>query len=177
MSNKKSLFSLIVVALILVLGIGYAVVSSVNVIIGGVANVANSDLKIEITDVEAVSSVDGKEVDFTNTLTDKNLTSDFTLNGMELDETVTITYTITNNEVDVDAALTLAEGVTLTNSNPEHFEVNYQIQDGTTDLVNSDKTMTVILTVKLIQTPIDEADNSTDVEVTFTATPSETEKA
>ena len=173
MKNKKSLLSLSLLALVLVLGVGYAVVSSVSVKLGGTANVANSDLNVEITNAVATTNVDEKVVDFTHELSDNNLTSDFTLNDMVLDEIVTITYTVTNNETDVNATLALAESVVLTNSNPEHFEVDYEISDATTDLENADNTMTVVLTVKLIKTPVDSASNSTRVGVTFTASPSE----
>ena len=171
MKNKNSLLSLGILVLVLFLSVGYAVVSSVYVSIEGTANAAGADLNVEITDAVAVTNISEKTVDFNHVLSDSNLTSNFTLNNMTLGEIVTITYTVTNNETDVDAVLSLASGVTLSNSNPNYFNVNYEITDASTDLENNDKTMTVVITVELIKTPVSEENSSTTVGLTLTASP------
>ena len=171
MRSKKSFLSLGILALVLFLGVGYAVVSSVYVNLGGTANAAGSNLNVEITNAVATTNISEKTVDFNHVLSDSNLTSNFTLNNMTLGEIVTITYTVTNNETDVDAVLSLASGVTLNNSNPDYFRVDYEITDSTTDLENNDKTMTVVVTVELIKTPVTEENSSTTVGLTLTASP------
>ena len=171
MRSKKSFLSLGILALVLFLGVGYAVVSSVYVNLGGTANAAGADLNVEITNAVATTNISEKTVDFNHVLSDSNLTSDFTLNNMTLGEIVTITYTVTNNETDVDAVLSLASGVTLNNSNPDYFKVDYDITDATTDLENNDKTMTVVVTIELIKTPVTEENSSTTVGLTLTASP------
>ena len=163
MRNKKSFLTLGIIVLVLFLGVGYAVVSSVYLNIAGTANVANSELKVEITNVEAETNMTDKTLDFSNVLSNNNLTSNFTLKNMSLNELVTITYTVTNNEKDVDAIISAIDGVDLTNSNPDCFDVNYQITDNETDLENNDKTMEVVVTVELIKTPLNDDDSTTNV--------------
>ena len=136
MRNKKSILSLGIIVLVLFLGVGYAVVSSVYLNISGTASVANSELNVEITNAVATTNVASKTVDFSHQLSNKNLTSNFTLNEMELGEKVDITYTVTNNENDVDAELA-SSGVAISNTNPDHFRVSYVITDSITDLANS----------------------------------------
>ena len=171
MRSKKSFLTLGIIVLVLFLGVGYAVVSSVYLNIGGTASVANADLKVEITNVVATTNIADKTLNFTNQLSNKNLDSNFTLNGMELNEKVTITYTVTNNETDVDAEIKLASGVELTNSNADFFDVNYAIPDSVTDLASGDKTMEVVVTVELVQTPVTEEEGTTTVGLKLAAIP------
>ena len=171
MKSKKSFLSLGIIVLVLFLGVGYAVVSSVYLNIGGTASVNDQDLNVEITNAVASTNIAEKTVDFTHVLSNKNLTSNFTLNEMVLNEVVTITYTVTNNEIDVDAQLALASVVELSNSNSDYFDVDYEITDNETDLENNDKTMEVVVTVGLIKTPVTEENSSTTVGLTLTASP------
>ena len=172
MDNKKYFLSLLLIVLVLFLGVGYAVVSSVYIKTGGTANVSDYELNVEITNAVASTNVTDKTVDFSHVLSNKNLTSNFTLNGMTLGEVVTITYTVTNNEKDVDTKLSSKE-VVLVNSNSDYFNVSYNITDSKTDLANGDKIMTVDVIVELIKTPVTEENGSTMVDLTITASPYE----
>ena len=51
MINKKILLSLSVVAIILILGVGYAVVNTVDITLGGTASVADAPIKVGIENV------------------------------------------------------------------------------------------------------------------------------
>ena len=62
MKNKKSLITLGIIVLVLFLGVGYAVVSSVYVNIGGTANAAGSNLNVEITNAVATTNISEKTV-------------------------------------------------------------------------------------------------------------------
>lgn len=163
MKNKKSLLSLGLLALVLVLGVGYAVVSNVNLTIGGSATVEDAQLKVSFKSVD-VTKTGSAEV--TNTLTEGAISDTFTITKMTLNETVTLTYTVKNEETDVVA--TLAEKVALTNDNEDYFEASYKIDDAN---IAAGGTTTVTVTVKLIKTPVTTAQGTGNFSVTLEAAP------
>lgn len=147
MKNKKSLLSLGLVALVLVLGVGYAVVSSVGLTFGGSANVADATLRVDIKSVDDVKT----NATVTHTLGAGHAVSDtFTITGMTLNEEVKMTYTIDSHEEDVEA--TIKEKVALTNSDTTHFSASYEITKDTVGPKTGEAT--VVVTVKLIKTPV-----------------------
>ena len=147
MKNKKSLLSLGLVALVLVLGVGYAVVSSVGLTFGGSANVADATLRVDIASVADVKT----NATVTHTLGTSHAASDtFTITGMTLNEEVKMTYTIDSHEDDVEA--TIKEKVALTNSDTTHFSASYEITKATVGPVSGEAT--VVVTVKMIKTPV-----------------------
>lgn len=163
MKNKKSLLSLGLLALVLVLGVGYAVVSAVGYKFDGTATVADSEINV---------TIDAAEDDATHATVNHNgfqagdREASFTITGMALNETVNITYTVKNNETDVKAKL--AEKVALTNSNEEFFTASYEIVDA--ELDPSEETQ-VVVTVTLHQTPIDQADATAEINFELEAQP------
>ena len=163
MKNKKSLLSLVIFALVLILGVGYAVVSSVDLTIGGTAGVKNASLKV---DFESVADTKTSGATIRHTLTTCADKDTFTITDMELNETVTMEYTVANHETDVKAKLT---GVELTNSNEQYFEVSYKINGETIDANNG--TTTVTVTVKLVKTPVNDEQGETTVSLTLNAAP------
>ena len=164
MKKKKSLLSLGILALVLVLGVGYAVVTAVDLTFGGKATVADAVIKVDIENANAVPTGTATT---THTWTENShATADtFTITGMALNETVTITYTLMNHETDV--AANIAEKVELTNTNSEYFDATYTIDD---DTIAAQGTGTVTVKVKLKKTPVDKAYNSTTVNFSVEAT-------
>ena len=162
MKKRKSLLSLGILALVLVLGVGYAVVTAVDLTFGGKATVADAVIKVDIENAEADSTGDATT---THTWTQHATSDSFTITGMALNETVTITYTLKNHETDVVA--NIAEKVALTNSNSEYFEVTKTIDDPT---IAAEGTGTVTVKVKLKKTPVDSTYNSTTVNFSVEAT-------
>ena len=163
MKNKKSLLSLVIFALVLILGVGYAVVSSVDLTIGGTAGVKNASLKV---DFESVADTKTSGATISHTLTQHAKEDEFTITDMVLNETVTMEYTVANHETDVDADLT--EKIALSNNNPEYFEVSYKINGNE---IKAGGTTTVTVTVKLVKTPVTEAQGKTTVSLTLNAAP------
>ena len=102
MKNKKSLLGLGLLALVLVLGVGYAVVSQVSLTIGGTATVASSNLKVKFinptTTGGAGTTVAAVENDLKATISVTGLT--------EVGQVATATYTIENSEKDLKAKIT-----------------------------------------------------------------------
>ena len=152
MKNKKSLLSLGLLALVLVLGVGYAVVNTVVLTFNGKATVANADLKVAITGVTS-----SKNENVVKSFTDK--TGTFEVSNMTLEETVTFTFTVKNNETDVTAELTENTAVT---GNNDYFEASYVIKNG--DSIAPGGTATVEVTVRMKKTPVTEANGTATFE-------------
>ena len=164
MKNKKSLLSLVLFALVLILGVGYAVVSSVDLTIGGSATVKNADLKVDIASVQDTKT---GTATVTHTLGAGHVKQDtFTIKDMELNETVTMTYTIDNHETDVNA--TIAEQVALDNDNENYFTATYTIDNAN---VPAGGTTTVTVTVKMIKTPVTQQQGTANISFTVAASP------
>ena len=165
MKKKKSLLSLGILALVLVLGVGYAVVSAVDLTFGGKATVADAVIKVDIENAAAVSTGGKATTSHTWTANSHATADTFKITDMVLNETVTITYTLKNHETDV--AANIAEKVELSNDNPEYFEASYNIDDNT---IAANGTGTVTVTVRLKKTPVVNTYNTANIGFTVEAT-------
>ena len=163
MKNKRSLLSFGLIALILVLGVGYAAVNGVDLTINGTATAQTSDLKVSFKKVDAESTGAAK---IENTVRDVEDT--FTITDLALNETVTLTYTVQNKETDVAAVL--SEKTALTNSNKTYFNATYTIDDAN---IAAGGTTTVTVTVTLIKTPVKAEDNAATFNLVLAANPAQ----
>lgn len=163
MKNKKSLLSFGLLALVLVLGVGYAVVSSVNLDISGTAKVKGTDLKVSFNGTTTVSSADK----VTATATDGTLNATIAVKDLTLNEAVTATYTIKNEETDVNASVVKAS---IENDKSAYFEVTTDV-DSSAKTIDAAGTGTVTVTVKLIKTPVADTDSTATIKVNLTASP------
>lgn len=163
MKNKKSLLSFGLLALVLILGVGYAVVSSVGLSIDGTAKVASSNLKVSFNGTTDVSS-DEKVI---ATATDGTLSATIAVTNLTLNESVTATYTIKNTETDVNAEVIKAS---IENDKSTYFQVTTDVDDSA-KTVTAGGTTTVTVTVKLIKTPVEDADSTANITVNLTASP------
>lgn len=168
MKNRKSLLSVALVVLILVLGVGYAVVSSVGLSITGNAGTLeeNSALRVSFTDVTEPSGfVKSTAIDANDATKGSFTVGDLSRIG----DTATVTYTITNGESDVKATL---GDITVTNSNEEYFDVTAAYASGfaaNTSELGAGASTTVIVTVRLDKTPT--TAKTANIGVSFTASP------
>ena len=164
MKNKKSLLSLGLLALVLVLGVGYAVVQTQNLTIGGTASVTDSTLKVSFEGTTDTSD-DTKVI---ATATKGSLTADIQVTGLTaIGDTATATYTIQNLEQDLAAAITKEE---IENNKGEFFEVTTSVDNSATTIAKN-STGTVTVTVKLIKMPIESTDSTASITVKLLATP------
>lgn len=161
MRNRKSLLSISIFALILVLSVGYAVVSFVDLTIDGTASAATENIDVSFKSASPSSG------DVRGTVTDGSLTATLTASNLTLNNPVTVTYTIQNKETDVDAEI-LEQ--TLENSNSQYFSVSTDVKT-TAKTCAKKSTCDVKVTVTLIKTPVNAADNSTEIDITLRATP------
>lgn len=163
MNRKKTLYGLGLLALILVLGVGYAAVSEVTLNIDGSATVASEALKVSFNGVTDTED-DGKVV---ASSTDNSLNASIQVTNLTLNEAVSATYTIKNQETDVDANVIKKQ---ISNDKPEFFEVTTSVDDSA-ETITAGGTGTVTVTVKLIKTPIETSDSTANIEIDLTASP------
>jgi len=162
MRNKKSLLLLALFALIMAMGIGYAVVSSVTLTINGEASTVDAgDVKVVFT-----ADTDKSSNNVVPTVTDGAITASFTASGFEkIGDEETVTFTIENREVDLSADV----AVPVITNDSDYFTVTTDWDD-TVNLVAGDDT-TITVTVTLTAVPIEEADSTADFTITLDATP------
>lgn len=163
MKNKKKFYVVGLLVFVLVLGIGYAAVSTVGLNIDGTASVKSENLKVSFNGVTEVSE-EGKVV---ANSTDNSLDATISVSDLTLNEIVTATYTIKNEETDVNANITKK---TITNDKEEFFEVTTSVDESPTT-VDANGTAKVTVTVKLIKTPIEAGDSTANIQIDLDANP------
>ena len=162
MKNRKKMITTALIVLVLLLGVGYATVSSVNLNINGTANAETKELQVFYDGVNSGTSDKVTAI----SSPDKARTATFTVENMTLDETVTMTFEVKNYEKDVNA--TLAAPSVTQNTKQEYFQVTTSC-DKTT--LNAGDTATITVNVKLIKTPVTDEAGSTTVTVAMSASP------
>lgn len=165
MKKKKSLLSLGIIALILVLGVGYAVVNQVGLTFGGTATAGNADIKVDIESV-TVNKNDESSVVVENTLKAHDKEDTFTITGMKLGETVGFVYTIMNHETDVVAQI--EEAAAISNTNTNNFTVTVSRKNDFTTLQPGESNE-VYVTVTLTKTPLTDNEGKTTITYTLNA--------
>lgn len=162
MKNRKKMITTALIVLVLLLGVGYATVSSVSLSINGTANAESKELQVFYDGVNSGTSTKVTAI----SSPDKARTATFTVENMTLNETVTMTFEVKNYETDVNA--TLAAPSVTQNTNEEYFQVTTSC-DKTT--LNAGDTATITVNVKLIKTPVTDEAGSTTVTVAMSASP------
>ena len=162
MKNRKKMITTALIVLVLLLGVGYATVSSVSLNINGTANAETKELQ------EFYDGVNSGTSDKVTAISspDKERTATFTVENMALDETVTMTFEVKNYETDVNA--TLAAPSVTQNTNRDYFQVTTSCDKTTW---NAGDTATITVNVKLIKTPVTAEAGSTTVTVGMAASP------
>lgn len=163
MKNKKKFYVVGLLVFVLVLGIGYAAVSTVGLNIDGTASVKSENLKVSFNGVTEVSD----EEKVVANSTDNSLDATISVSDLTLNEIVTATYTIKNEETDVNANITKK---TITNDKEEFFEVTTSVDESPTT-VDANGTAKVTVTVKLIKTPIEADDSTANIQIDLDANP------
>ena len=174
-NNKKRIQALIVILIaVITLGIGYASISAINLIINGNATASVDQNNF---DVHFVSTADTPSLTGNVTPTGSASISQqdskvalFDVGGLtKVGDYAIATYTIINNSNGIGAELSLD----LTNSNPEYFKVTETVTD---NILQAGDTTTGTIKVEMIKTPID-TNVTTSVTGTLTATPMENAEA
>ena len=170
MKRKTGILGVLIA--ILLIGIGYAAISTVNLVITGNGTISPSQdsFKVVYTNV-TVTSKNPNTITVTPDAisTDGDVTTGFTVTGMsKKDDTVTLTYTITNKSPDLKASLAAP---TLTNTNSTYFSVSSELATAAPVVLTANgATTTQTVTVTAIKTPVT-ADETATVTTTVVATP------
>lgn len=170
MKSKNSRLALGIVALILFLGVGYAVVSGTTLTLTGTASTANTTLNV--TYVENSFAEIGKASNSNATVTNASgsptdTVATFTVENLSFKgDYVEFSYNIINNEKDVDANVV----VTNTTGETDYFEITTSIDETAQTLTKAGGTYTMTVRVTLADMPIEEEDSSTTFTVTIGAT-------
>ena len=168
--KQLNIFIFILIGFI-VLGVGYAAINNVNLIINGTGSVtatqSNFDVRFLDIDGHRPSILPGSP-NTVNVLNDAIATFDVSTLSKKGD-TATATIDVKNESNGVGARI----GLNLTNSNDTYFKVTEHIAD--TELQAGDIT-TVTITIEMLKTPIS-ADEITSITATLTASPIENSSA
>ncbi len=177
MKNRKNMFILAIVALVLVLGVGYALVSSTTLTINNAtASAADSTLKVVYDGNNSATTTKLTTV----TAADDSTSATFTITGMVLNEEIPVEFEIKNKETDVNANVNYP--TTFTNSNATNFDAKlyykscaladsctYSEWTSGAKTLNAQAVATLKVVVKLKQTPVTNEQSSTTINVSYTA--------
>lgn len=180
MKSKKTLMGMVLLIGVLVLGIGYAAISTINLQINGTAKAAaDGNFVVEFDEANLPTTPDNylksitlsESVDGEGESSGINDIATFSVEGMTAKgDTQTIVIPVTSS-MEEDLQATLAVG-TVSNDNPEYFNVTAAITaDEASVLNNTTKTSSVTVTVELIKTPL-ESEEVANISIPLTATPS-----
>ena len=166
--NKKKLqIVLLVLIAVLTLGIGYASITAINLIINGngTASAVQENFQVYFTNS---SITDGKG---TVSIDEDDATIGyFDITGLsKIGDYAEATYTVLNNSNGVGADISLQ----LTNSNNEYFKVTETVADSQ---LQAGDTTTATVKVEMIKTPLNDT-VSTTITATLKATPLENDTA
>ena len=144
--NKKNIqiFLLVLIA-VLTLGIGYASITAVNIIINGngTVTVTQENFKVSFTEANITTGSGTASID-----EDDATIAYFDVSGLsKVGDKAVATYTVKNESNGIGAYIQ----ITLTSTNQEYFRVSEKIFDN--QLQAGDET-TVTMTVEMIKTPI-----------------------
>ena len=161
MRSRNSFKLIILLALVLCLGVGYAVVNSVSLSITGTAGAGSETIDVSFNGTKTVSNTTKGSASVTAGAT----TATFTASNMTINETITFTYTVQNKETDVAADVSLSSS-----GSNDYFTVTVS---PTSTTIQPSSTSVVTVVVKMIKTPISSSNNSASFTVTLNAVPNE----
>lgn len=175
MRNKKSLLSLGILALVLVLGVGYAAISEQVLNITGTAESDDRTIEVhfkEVTDSESsylTIEANGEITDETN--------ATITVTGLsEEGDNASVTYSIANEDVNLEANVT-PEVVSVLSEQGEDLSAYYQVTFENAPVVIGKSAGTnpgmeeITVRVTLTKVPITEDESKANNVIKITATP------
>ena len=172
-SENKKFFqiSLFIFIAVVILGIGYAVVTSIQLLVNGTTTISPDQKKFKVhfvsadkisgsSGVSVISSIDSN--DDTKAL--------FSITGLsKKGDNATAVYKVKNDSKKIGTKISLD----LTNSNSNYFKVTETIMD---NKLQAGETTTVLVKVEMIRTP-SEGEVKTDISAKLKAEPIDNDKA
>jgi len=178
MKKKKSLLSLAILALVLVLGVGYAAISGQTLTISGTATTETSTLAVYFKEAKAATNL-SDDVTASGTIGagEKPLTATITVSGLnEINDTATLTYVVANDEKDV-AAEVLKNTITVESDTGVDLSSFYTVTTSVDDdpvtvpkAATEAGTAEITVTVTLAKLPIETDESKANITITLDAT-------
>ena len=170
MKNRKSLLGLVLIVMVLVLGIGYAVVSSVTLDVTGTAATETKDLDVVIS---AANPNDTTGITYGTVSNPVDTHATIKVTDMTgISDTRTVTYTVANRESDLSAKVYVASASDIKISKSEFFDVATSITGVANAItIPAGGSATFTVTVSLSKMPITAGDSSTTIGIDITADP------
>lgn len=164
MDKSKSKPLVIIMAIIILLGIGYALVSSIKLDTSNTTQRETQELYVVFKETTKVTNMD--KVTATKN-ENEDLTANIEVKNLKLNETAAATYTVQNKELDIHANLVATK---IENSNPEYFKVTTNLKEN--EVVKSQNgELDIEISITLIKTPLKQEDSTTTIKITFDAIP------
>ena len=169
--NKKRLqICLFVLIVIVVLGIGYASISAINLIVNGnaIASVNQNNFIVHFVEAQNITGTTG--VGGTSVIESDDTKALFNVTGLsKVGDYAEAKYVVKNDSNGIGAEISLE----LTNSNSEYFKVTETIDD---NKLQAGDTTLAIVKVEMIKTPITDSE-STSITAKIIAAPLENANA
>ena len=170
---KKKYGVIAIIVAILVLGVGYAAISNINLNVTGSTATVSPDQANFVVKYDALNTFtySGNPTGSTVTLTrTDDTTATFTVTGLtKKGDKVTITYPIVNESPTLAASLAAP---TITNDNSTYFSVTSTSPAANTELAENGGTANLVLVVEVIKTPA-AADQTANITAQVVASPVE----
>lgn len=164
MDKSKTKFAIIMMIIVFLLGVGYALVNSVQLTITGSGTSKTEELEVIFKEETIVT--DPEKVVATKK-EDEELSANLEVKYLKLNETVAATYTVQNKELDVNANLVTTS---IVNSNPEYFKVTTNLKENEIIQAKNGE-LDIEISVTLIKTPLTKEQSKATITITFNATP------
>ncbi len=169
MKNKqmKGLVIVLLLVAVLVLGVGYAVITNVTLNVTGQASATTDDANFDVMFVGTPSfNKTGAQADATITAAiQDDYTATIQVGGLkQVGDVVTATYEVENVSPE---AITANLSALVNNSNTEYFNVTYSFANPS---IAQGETTTITVSVQLIKVVVT-TDQTATIDVTITATP------
>ena len=158
MSKKsKTIVGVVLVITVLLIAVGYAMISSINLNISGTASGTGNSENFKVLFTDVTKSSDNVEASISG-LTGKMKVTGLTTLGDE----ETATFTIANQSTDINTKLSVAIDQN-TAINTEYFDISFI---GGNETITAGNTSTITVKVRLVKTPIDDVSTSFNIKLT-----------
>lgn len=162
----------IVLVLALILGIGYAAITSSELNISGTANAEGKDTEFIVRFKEAPTLSEQTEGVTLTSNSLENLSASFTVDGLTTKgDTAKVTYIVENASPSTSNLDAILKQTKLINSNEDYFTVTSNLVTDTAVALDNGGEQQVVITITLNKTPVEK--QSTTIQIGLTATPAE----
>ena len=176
MKNRKSFFGFILLALTLVLGVGFATISAIDFTVDGTIDAADDYIKVNFTNDITITTEGITTSNVTASAANQAATVEVS-EMRNIGDKAVITFEIENNETDLDAVIqglnVYATAASDTLFTSDYYSVTVVAGTGSNPTVYSEATLDVVVTVELKRIPLGNVADEASFVVKFSAVPAQ----